>query len=261
MLAGGDGPVRGAAWQQPDGTVVLRADTEEALERLRFCLALDDDHSEFLRRFATDPLLGRATRVLRGFRPLRLPTVAHALLRAVCGQLVTAREARAVERRVIRASTPALDGFHVPPDAAGLGRFAPAELVRLGLSARKASTIVRVCRSLDLERLRALPTEAVETRLARERGLGPWSVGVIFLEGLGRFDRGLVGDLGLIKLCSAIRGRWVESDETAELLEPYGEWAGIASVYLLAAWGRGLLPAVASPDEVRLARVRARTAA
>ena len=26
------------------------------------------------------------------------------------------------------------------------------------------------------------------------------------------------------------------------LLEPYGEWAGIASVYLLAGFGRGLLP-------------------
>ena len=26
------------------------------------------------------------------------------------------------------------------------------------------------------------------------------------------------------------------------LLEPYGEWAGLASMYLLAGFGRGLLP-------------------
>ena len=38
-----------------------------------------------------------------------------------------------------------------------------------------------------------------------------------------------------------MRGREVEGWETAELLEPYGEWAGIASVYLLAGFGRGLL--------------------
>ena len=101
---------------------------------------------------------------------------------------------------------------------------------------------MRLCRSLELERLRELPSPAAADRLERERGLGPWSVGVICLEGLGRYDRGLVGDLGLVKLLSAMRGRRVEGWETAELLEPYGEWAGLASIYMLAAYGRGLVP-------------------
>ena len=100
---------------------------------------------------------------------------------------------------------------------------------------------MRLCRSVQLERLRAQPSGAAADRLLRERGLGPWSVGVVFLEGLGRYDRGLVADLGLVKLLSAMRGRWVEGWETAELLEPYGEWAGLASVYLLAASGLGLV--------------------
>ena len=48
---------------------------------------------------------------------------------------------------------------------------------------------------------------------------------------------------------SALRGRWVEAWETEELLEPYGEWAGLASVFLLKGWSRGLVPvpAAASP--------------
>ncbi|HXR12701.1 MAG TPA: hypothetical protein VN770_10415, partial [Gaiellaceae bacterium] len=66
-------------------------------------------------------------------------------------------------------------------------------------------------------------------------------VGVVCLEGLGRFDHGLAGDLGLVKLLRSMRGRPVEGWETAELLEPYGEWRGLASVYLLAGYGRGLL--------------------
>ena len=107
---------------------------------------------------------------------------------------------------------------------------------------RRGASLVRICRSLDLERLRALPSDASAERLLRERGLGPWSVGVVFLEGLGRYDRGLVADLGLVKLLSALRGRWVEGWETAELLEPYGEWAGLASVYLLNAFAKGLVP-------------------
>jgi 3-methyladenine DNA glycosylase/8-oxoguanine DNA glycosylase len=80
-------------------------------------------------------------------------------------------------------------------------------------------------------------------RLERERGLGPWSAGVVCLEGLGRYEHGLVGDLGLVKLVRRLSGRrTVETWETAELLEPYGEWAGLASVYLLAGFGRGLVP-------------------
>jgi AraC family transcriptional regulator, regulatory protein of adaptative response / DNA-3-methyladenine glycosylase II len=232
------------AWQRPDGTVELRAPSEPALDELRFVLALDDDHSDFLRRFRRDPLLGTATRCIRGLRPLRTATVAHSLLRAVCGQLIASGEARRVERRVIRATTTALTGtqLHVPPDASTLGGFAPVDLRRLGLGMRRATSLVRLCRSVDLERLRTLPTAAAADRLQRERGLGPWSVGVIAIQGLGRFDRGLVGDLGLVKLQSALRGRWVEAEETADLLEPYGEWAGLASVYLLAAHARGLVP-------------------
>jgi DNA-3-methyladenine glycosylase II len=234
----------GRAWQQPDGVVQLRAPDEAGVAELRFVLALDDDHSEFLERFRDDPLLGRALPQLRGVRPIRLATVTHSLLRAVCGQLIQAKLARAIERRVIRAATPAVPGtrLHAPPTPASFARFAPAELRRLGLGARRGATLVRLCRSLDLERLRSLPTAAAADRLERERGLGLWSVGVVCLEGLGRFERGVTGDLGLVKLCSALRCRRVEAWETAELLEPYGEWAGLASVYLLSAYRLGLVP-------------------
>ena len=234
----------GRAWQQPDGTVQLRAPDEAGVAELRFVLALDDDHSEFLERFRDDPLLGPALPRLRGLRPVRLATVTHSLLRAVCGQLIQASLARAIERRVIRASTLAVPGtrLHAPPTPASFARLAPAELRRLGLGARRGATLVRLCRSVDVERLRSLPTAAAADRLERERGLGPWSVGVVCLEGLGRFERGITGDLGLVKLCSALRGRRVEAWETAELLEPYGEWAGLASVYLLSAHRLGLVP-------------------
>ncbi|HET7806996.1 MAG TPA: hypothetical protein VFK71_00770 [Gaiellaceae bacterium] len=234
----------GRAWQQADGVVQLRAPHDAGIDELRFVLALDHDHREFLRRFARDPLIGEATRRLRGLRPLRTSTVAQSLLRAVCGQLIQARHARQIERRVIRALMPPLAGtrLHAPPDCATLGRLAPAELRRLGLGTRRGAALVRICRSLELERLRAVSGDAPAERLLRERGLGPWSVGVVFLEGLGRYDRGLVADLGLIKLLSALRGRWVEGWETVELLAPYGEWNGLASVYLLQAYAQGLVP-------------------
>ena len=238
---------RGVAWQRPDEIVCLRATNEDAFDQVRFCLGLDDDHTPFVLRFQRDPLIGTAVRRLHGLRPLRVATVAHSLLRALCGQLILASEARAMERRIIRAATERRDGLSVPPTTADLARFSPADLRRLGLHARRGATLVRLTRSIELERLKAETTDAVADRLERERGLGPWSVGVVCLQGLGRFERGLEGDLGLVRLLGTIRGRRVEGAETAELLEPYGEWAGIASVYLLAGYAKGLLPVSRAP--------------
>ena len=231
------------AWQAPHGTVTIVAESAAGADRLRWILALDDDHSDFLRLVRDDPMLGRASRALRGLRPIRVPTVAQAMLRAFCGQLIEAKVARRLEQSIIRkicAAGP--DRLHVSPTTSDLAAIAPMQLRALGLHTRRSAALVRLCRSVELERLHAQPTEAIVRRLERERGLGPWSIGVVCLEGLGRVDHGLVGDLGLVKLLRALRGRPVEGWETAELLEPYGKWAGLASMYLLAGFGRGLLP-------------------
>ena len=189
-------------------------------------------------------MLGRASRALRGLRPLRVATVAQALLRAFCGQLIEAKRARRLEQTIIRticAEGP--ERLHVAPTTADLAALAPSQLRALGLHAGRGASLVRLCRTIELERLHDVETGVVAARLERERGLGPWSIGVVCLEGLGRYDYGLVGDLGLVKLLRTLRGRPVEGWETAELLEPYGEWAGIASMYLLAGYSRGLLAA------------------
>ena len=237
-----------SAEQFPDGTVLLRG-SERAIERLRWLLAVDDDHTEFLRRFKHDRLLRGPIAHLQGMRVLRVDSVAQALLRALCGQLIESRRARAIERRIVREFSPPVGDLHAAPTTEVLARVAPAQYRAHGLHARRGATLVRICRALELERLHGLPIEAVEQRLVRERGLGPWSLGVVALEGLGRVDRGLVGDLGLVKLAIALEGRWVEGHETAALLEPYEEWAGLASVYLMAGFARGLVPV---PDGERI---------
>ena len=240
----GDELVR--AWQSPDGTITVRARTDDGVERLRWTLALDDDHSEFLRAVRQDPMLGSASRALRGLRPVRLTTVAQSLLRAFCGQLIEAKRARRMEQSIIRTlCTPVAENLHAAPTTRDLAALAPSQLRALGLHTRRAAALVRLCRTIELERLRDAPTPVVAARLGRERGLGPWSIGVVCLEGLGRYDHGLVGDLGLVKLLRELRGREVEGWETAELLAPYGEFAGLASVYMLAGYSRGMVPLAA----------------
>jgi 3-methyladenine DNA glycosylase/8-oxoguanine DNA glycosylase len=241
-----------AARQLHDGTVLIRASDERSVEEARFLLALDDDTGEFHRRFARDPLLGPSVRVLQGLRPRRKATVAHATLKAVCGQLIQSSRAREIERAVVRACG------EDPPTRAALARLSPAALCGCGLAASRAATLTRLARTLDLEALRNAPDTAL-ARLRRERGVGPWSVGVIALQGLGRYDVGMVADLALVKLLASLRGRWPEPSETAELLDTYGEWQGLASVFLLAGFARALVPG-ASADRARLVRAAGRAA-
>jgi len=244
VLAVDGSPQLARAWQSVDGTVTIRGESFAVAERLRWILALDDDHSNFLRSVRDDPMLGRASRALRGLRPVRVATVAQALLRAYCGQLIEAKRARRLEQTIIRSICAAgPESLHVAPTTDDLGALAPSQLRGLGLHARRGASLVRLCRSVELERFHDIETAVVAERLERERGLGPWSVGVVCLQGLGRYDYGLVGDLGLVKLLRAMRGRPVEGWETAELLEPYGKWSGLASMYLLAGYSRGLVAA------------------
>ena len=65
-----------------------------------------------------------------------------------------------------------------------------------------------------------------------------------------------MGDLGLVKLQASLEGRWPDPAETARLLEPYGEWRGLASVFLLQGFERGLVPG-ATKDRARLVRATA----
>jgi 3-methyladenine DNA glycosylase/8-oxoguanine DNA glycosylase len=231
-------PALARVHQRGDASLAIAIDgpaPRPALEKLRFILAVDDDHAEFLARFERDPLVGRATRDLAGLRPIRTATVTHALLKAVCGQLIEAKAARLLENRLVRMASAEHEGLRLPPGRGTFSFFTRAELARSGLVSRKASALLRLTQEIDPERLLGVSTSVAVQRIERERGLGPWSAGMVCLHGLGRYERGLVGDLGLIKLCKALLGRTADVDDTRDLLEPYGEWAGLASVYLLSA--------------------------
>ena len=241
-----------SARQLHDGRVVVRASCDHGVADARFMLALDDDTTEFHRRYAHDPLIGPAAQRLRGMRTRRKATVTHAVIRAVSGQLIQASRALQIERAIIRA------GGEDPPSRAALASLAPARLTACGLAASRGATLTRLARTLDLDELRG--RDDALARLGRERGVGPWTVGVIALQGLGRYDAGLVDDLALVKLLASLRRRWPDPGETAELLEPYGEWQGLASVFLLQGFKRGLVRG-ASRDRARLVRSSARSAA
>jgi 3-methyladenine DNA glycosylase/8-oxoguanine DNA glycosylase len=66
-----------------------------------------------------------------------------------------------------------------------------------------------------------------------EPGVGPWAAGVICGQGLGRPDAAPAGDLGLVKLCSALLRRRADAADTERLLAEYAPWQGFAAAHLL----------------------------
>src|SRR5207248_11206459 len=144
-------PELARTWQATDGTVTIRAESASAVDRMRWILALDDDHSDFLRAVRDDPMLGRASRALRGLRPVRVATVAQALLRAYCGQLIEAKRARRLEQTIIRSICAAgPEALHVAPTPDDLGALAPSQLRALGLHARRGASWVRLWRRVEV---------------------------------------------------------------------------------------------------------------
>ena len=242
------------AHQRADGRVVVRAPDEEALASARFMLALDDDTTGFHRRFASDPLIGPSARALVGYRPRRVATVAHAVVRALCGQLIEARRARMLERAIARAC----DDDVVAQDA--LRRLSPLELRRLGLAQHRATALHHLAATIDFESLRAHPTATVAARLGRERAVGPWSIGVISLEGLGRYDHGIVGDLSLVKLHSSLTDGGSRGTRRPPSSPRTASGRGSPARSCSSGGRAGSVPG-ASADLARIARRRARRAA
>src|SRR4030095_12953225 len=152
LLAGGE---RAGGRQLPDGTLVLHGESAGGIEQLRFVLGADDDHTPFLERFRDDELLAGPIRHLRGLRPIRTATVTHALLRAIVSQLIPPREARGLAWRLLHATTERVDRLVAPPLPHHFARFAPAQLQRFDVTARKATAPGRTWRTFDPIRLRA----------------------------------------------------------------------------------------------------------
>ena len=223
--------------QRGDGTLVVAAESDEAFDRAQFVLGADLDHRPFLELAARDGLLRDIIGRRRGVRVLRTATVAHALLKAMCGQLIQASAAIAIERDVLRmlagrgqVTPPSRDDLVgplvTPPGAArDWHRGGPTPSC-----ASRARSTWSAC-----TRIRRRPwSRASAASRSSARGRPAWSRST----GSAAPRRGWSATSGSCSWPASLWGRRVETYETAALLEPYGEWAGLASMHLLALSGR-----------------------
>jgi 3-methyladenine DNA glycosylase/8-oxoguanine DNA glycosylase len=216
------------------------AELELAVERMRFALAVDDDLSEFYRRFRRDPLLGPLLRRRPHLRPHRRPWPWEALAWAVVKQLIETGRAARIQRRIVGrwglrlgAGRDALRDVPAPELIAGR---APAELESMGLALGRSLALRRIAH--EIVSGRCDPGEPTsDRRLLGVREIGPWTVQCLGLFGRGDPDSLPAGDLIYLKLVGRLArlGRRATVEEVEEFYAPYAPFRGLAGAWSIAA--------------------------
>ncbi|GAC1439908.1 MAG: DNA-3-methyladenine glycosylase [Solirubrobacteraceae bacterium] len=151
---------------------------------------------------AADPVLARVLDELGGEPPrVRDPQPEHygALLRAIVGQQLSTKAARAIWERLLQR----FEG-RAPTPAEVLAEEPEVLRAAVGLSRAKVSYLRSLAEhvldgSLELERLDELSDERVIEELVAVRGIGEWSAHMFLMFQLQRPDVLAPGDLGIRK--------------------------------------------------------------
>jgi DNA-3-methyladenine glycosylase II len=252
-------PVLVRCWQKRSGEVVFRADgipalsdgaeasrerLEEAVERMRFSLAIDDDLSGFYAEFKNDRLLGPVIRRKPWIRQRRTPTPWGALVRAITKQLIEASRGAQIERAIVRRwgtrwerdepGRPDLYALWDTPGAETIEQVGVAELVACDLAEKRAVAMIKCAREVSAGRT-DLTDPRDDRRLLSIRNIGPWTIQCLGQDGRGDFDSLPAGDLGYVKLVGYLAGlgRRATIPEIEEFYEPYRGFRSLAGQYSL----------------------------
>jgi len=186
---------------------------------------------------AAHPVVADLARTYRGVRLPATGQVFPRVLRAVCEQKVTGKEAyRAYAAIVRRLGTPApgpVDRLWLPPTPEAVAATPYWVFHPLGLEQRRADTLCRVAAVADrLERC-ADPAE-VTARLTAIPGVGPWTAAEVVRTVFGDPDAVSVGDYHIPNTVAWALAGEPRGDDTRmlALLEPFRPHRGRVCVLL-----------------------------
>ena len=208
-------------------------DLGAAVARCRHLLDLDADPTAVDDVLAADPALSGLVRSAPGRRVPTHPDAAEAAVRAVLGQHVSLAGARTFTARLLAAA-----GTPLPQPVGTLTHAFPraealveADLGAVGLTGSRRRTVHALAAALAEGAVDLGPgadrAEAGRALLALP-GIGPWTVGLVALRGLGDPDVWLPGDLALRKALAAL------GSSDADAATRWRPWRSYAVLHLWA---------------------------
>ncbi len=214
------------------------APPERIQEIVDWIVLADLDLRPFYLRAVNDPLLGPATALFHGMKPICPATLFEMAVDAVMEQQISLTAARRIRSRVIERFGEKIAGLWVFPEPEALAL--PQELRACGLSGRKSEYINGLARnvangSLDLDQLKNLSDNEVRSIINGIRGFGRWSADYILIRDLGRPDAVPADDLAVRTIVGKYfgDGSRMTAEQVEQTLKPYVPFRGIAVFYLL----------------------------
>jgi len=214
-------------------------DLAVAISRCRRMLDLDADPVAVCEQLREDPVLAPLVDKAPGRRIPRTVDAAEFAVRAVIGQQVSTAAARTHGARLARRY-----GEPVHDPAGGLRVLFPAAAVLAGAGdaalpgypAARRRTLVALARAIaagEIDLGAGADWDLARTRLAAVPGLGPWTVEVIAMRGLGDPDAFPATDLGVRQAAAAL-GLPASPAALTRRAVPWRPWRGYAVQYLWA---------------------------
>ncbi len=202
-------------------------DLAPAVQRCRRLLDLDADPVAIDALLGSDKMLQRLVGRAPGRRLPGTGDGAELAIRAVIGQQVSVKGARALAARLVTAYGKPLDLAdgrltHVFPSADVL---ADANLDRVGMPASRRATLRRLAEAIADGSIDVDPgadRQETERRLLELPGIGPWTASYIDMRALGNPDAFLPTDLGVVR---ALRRRAGDPATVAARWRPWRAYA------------------------------------
>ncbi|MBL3685630.1 DNA-3-methyladenine glycosylase 2 family protein [Leucobacter zeae] len=213
------------------------ADTMPAIRVVRRMLDLDADPLQVADALGEDPVLAPLLERRPGLRLPGARDAAEFALGVVLGQQVSLAAARTLQGRLAaafetRGGPLAPTGFLASPDVVRVAAM-PVEALRetLGLTGARAATLSSLAAAIagGLDLGPGADRERARSALATMRGIGPWTVELIAMRGLGDPDAYPAGDLILHRAIGARTAR-----EARAAAEPWRPYRGYATQHLWA---------------------------
>lgn len=219
-------------------TITDVRDLPAAIARCRRLLDLDADPEAITEQLARDRRLGPYVRKVPGRRVVRTVDEHETALRAVLGQQVSTKAARAAAAKLVaRYGTPVDDPIggltHLFPTAAVLAEVDPDDFGGPSTRRRCLSTLARALADGDVELHPGADWERTRSRLLALPGVGPWTTEIIAMRALGDPDALAASDLGLRNAAGAL-GLPTDEHGIRQHAERWRPWRSYAVQHLWA---------------------------